>query len=65
MNRDPNSTSAATGNTVLYVQGLATNAGTIALSGGAFDNNTRTLSNMGLITQDDLGAMKQVEAIYW
>jgi hypothetical protein len=40
---------ASTGNTVLYVQGLATNAGTIALAGGTFDNNTRALSNAGLI----------------
>ncbi len=33
----------------MYVQGLSTNAGTIALSGGAFDNNSRTLANSGII----------------
>jgi hypothetical protein len=40
---------ASTGNTALYVQGLATNAGTIALIGGSFDNNARVLSNPGVI----------------
>jgi hypothetical protein len=34
-------------------------------SAGAFDNNTRTLSNTGLITQGDLGAVDRLEAIYW
>ncbi len=38
---------ASSGNTVLYVQGLTTNAGTIALTGGAFDNNNVALSNVG------------------
>ena len=36
---------AATGNTVLVLQGLAANDGTIGLSGGTFDNNNQTLSN--------------------
>ena len=40
---------AATGNTVMVLQGLATNAGTIALTGGAFDNNSRSLTNPGII----------------
>jgi fibronectin-binding autotransporter adhesin len=39
-----------TGSTVMYTQGLATNAGTIALSGGAFDNNNQSLSNTGTIS---------------
>jgi hypothetical protein len=36
---------AAAGNMVFLTQGLATNAGTVALSGGAFDNNSQPLSN--------------------
>ena len=36
---------AATGNTVMVLQGLSSNAGTIALTGGAFDNNNHTLTN--------------------
>ena len=36
---------AATGNTVMMLQGLATNAGTIGLTGGVFDNNNHTLTN--------------------
>jgi hypothetical protein len=40
---------ASTGNTVLYSQGLATNAGAIALSGGAFDNNNYSMTNTGQI----------------
>jgi hypothetical protein len=40
---------AATGNTVMVIQGLAANAGTIALTGGAFDNNNHALSNPGII----------------
>jgi hypothetical protein len=41
---------AAAGASVFYTQGLATNAGAIALSGGTFDNNNRTLTNNGFIT---------------
>jgi len=37
------------GNTVFYAQGLANNAGTIALSGGAFDNNNLPLGNSGVL----------------
>jgi fibronectin-binding autotransporter adhesin len=40
---------AAIGATVMYVQGLSINAGTIALSGGAFDNNNLPLTNTGNI----------------
>jgi hypothetical protein len=40
---------AATGNTVVFLQGLAANAGTIALTGGVFDNNNHTLLNAGII----------------
>jgi fibronectin-binding autotransporter adhesin len=40
---------AATGNTIMVLQGLATNSGTIALTGGAFDNNNHALSNAGII----------------
>ena len=40
---------AATGNTVMMLQGLAVNAGTIGLTGGVFDNNNHTLSNTGTI----------------
>jgi fibronectin-binding autotransporter adhesin len=36
---------AGTGNTVVVLQGLATNSGTIALSGGTFDNNSRPITN--------------------
>jgi hypothetical protein len=36
--------------TVLYSQGLATNAGTIALTGGSFDNNNQAMSNTGRLT---------------
>jgi len=38
-----------TGNTLLYSQGLAINAGSIALSGGTFDNNNQPLTNSGNI----------------
>ncbi|HSZ55716.1 MAG TPA: hypothetical protein VK797_08655, partial [Tepidisphaeraceae bacterium] len=38
-----------TGNALLYTQGLATNGGTIALSGGTFDNNNQPLTNSGAI----------------
>jgi hypothetical protein len=34
----------------LFRQGLAANAGTIALTGGTFDNNSRALVNSGTIT---------------
>jgi hypothetical protein len=37
------------GATLLYSQGLAGNAGTIALTGGAFDNNGQPLANTGTI----------------
>ncbi len=40
---------ATTGNTVMYVSGLSSNAGTIALTGGTFDNNAHLLSNPGAI----------------
>jgi len=40
---------AATGNTVTIRPGLATNASTIDLIGGAFDNNNPALSNSGII----------------
>jgi fibronectin-binding autotransporter adhesin len=36
---------ATTGGTVFFSQGLATNSGTIALTGGAFDNNNHAISN--------------------
>jgi fibronectin-binding autotransporter adhesin len=36
---------AATGNTVMVLQGLAANAGTIGLTGGIFDNNSHSLAN--------------------
>ena len=39
---------AGAGTQVLYSQGLATNAGQIALTGGAFDNNNVALANPGL-----------------
>ncbi len=41
---------AASGNTVMYVQGLSTNTGTIALTGGTFDNNNAALINNGTIS---------------
>jgi hypothetical protein len=41
---------AATGDAVLEIQGLATNAGEIALTGGTFDNNNRTITNTGYIS---------------
>jgi hypothetical protein len=40
---------AAIGSQVIYSQGLAANDGMIALTGGAFDNNNRALSNTGII----------------
>ena len=40
---------AATADTVMILQGLAANAGTIALTGGAFDNNNHALANSGII----------------
>jgi len=40
---------AATGTTIFYTQGLATNAGAIALTGGSFDNNSRSMTNSNLI----------------
>jgi len=40
---------AGAGATVLYTSGLAANAGTIALTGGAFDNNNQPLTNSGSI----------------
>jgi hypothetical protein len=48
-NASPGLIQASTGNTVMVLQGLATNAGTIALTGGAFDNNNRALTNSGII----------------
>ena len=36
---------AAAGSTLLYLQGLATNSGTIALGGGTFDNGNQPLAN--------------------
>jgi fibronectin-binding autotransporter adhesin len=36
---------AGTASTVLYSQGLATNSGEIALTGGTFDNNGHTITN--------------------
>jgi hypothetical protein len=36
---------AANGDTALFVNGLASNTGTIALAGGAFDNNSHTMTN--------------------
>ncbi|HEY2883203.1 MAG TPA: PEP-CTERM sorting domain-containing protein [Pirellulales bacterium] len=40
---------AGSGATVFYSQGLAASAGTIALTGGAFDNNNHPLNNTGII----------------
>jgi hypothetical protein len=40
---------APAGGTVMVLQGLATNLGTITLSGGAFDNNNFPLNNPGQI----------------
>lgn len=40
---------ASTGTTVVALQGLTTNGGTIALSGGAFDNNNQPIGNTGRI----------------
>jgi hypothetical protein len=40
---------AFTGSTIFFNQGLATNAGLIALSGGTFDNNNHPLTNTGYI----------------
>jgi hypothetical protein len=36
---------AATGNSVFFSSGLATNNGTIALTGGSFDNNNQAITN--------------------
>jgi hypothetical protein len=38
-----------TGSTVLFTKGLTTNSGTIALTGGTFDNNNKPLTNTGSI----------------
>ena len=40
---------ADAGTTVQYSQGLSTNAGTITLAGGTFDNNSRAMINTGVI----------------
>lgn len=40
---------AGAGTQVIYSQGLATNSGLIALTGGAFDNNNVSLANPGRI----------------
>ena len=40
---------ASAGSTVFCTQGLSTNAGTISLTGGLFDNNARELTNHGNI----------------
>ena len=37
------------GSTAMFLQGMSSNSGTISLMGGAFDNNSRTLSNQGTI----------------
>ncbi len=42
--------SAASGGKILVSAGLATNSGTINLSGGVFDNNSHALNNAGSIT---------------
>jgi hypothetical protein len=49
MNEASGRVESGVGATVLYQQGLATNAGLIALTGGRFDNNTATLNNIGRI----------------
>jgi hypothetical protein len=36
--------------TVMLTQGLAANAGTIALDGGTFDNNARPMTNTGILS---------------
>ncbi len=41
---------AGTGNKILVSQGLATNSGTINLTGGTFDNNSHPLDNTGQIS---------------
>jgi hypothetical protein len=41
---------ASGGNKILVTQGLATNAGTINLTGGTFDNNGHALNNIGEIS---------------
>ncbi|MCI0333395.1 MAG: autotransporter-associated beta strand repeat-containing protein [Planctomycetes bacterium] len=41
---------AATGAAIFYTQGLAANAGVIALTGGSFDNNSRPMTNTNSIT---------------
>jgi len=41
---------AGSGSTVFFTSGLATNAGTISLSGGTFDNNSFALNNTGQIS---------------
>src|SRR5205814_1513818 len=48
-NNAAGSIQAPTGATIFYSQGLATNAGTISLSGGTFDNNALPLNNTGTI----------------
>jgi len=35
---------------ILFTQGLAANAGTIALDGGTFDNNARPMTNTGILS---------------
>jgi len=35
---------------IVFTQGLATNAGTIALDGGTFDNNARPMTNTGILS---------------
>jgi hypothetical protein len=37
------------GATAMYLQGMSSNSGTISLLGGTFDNNNRTLQNLGTI----------------
>jgi hypothetical protein len=49
VNAPTGSIQAPTGGTIFYSQGLAINEGTIALSGGTFDNNARAISNTGVI----------------
>jgi len=41
---------ASMGNKILVTKGLATNAGIINLTGGTFDNNTKTMTNTGQIS---------------
>ncbi|MGD9633691.1 MAG: beta strand repeat-containing protein [Pirellulales bacterium] len=48
-NADGGQLQVSAGSQLFYTQGLATNAGTIALTGGALDNNNVVLANPGRI----------------